>query len=516
MLIMKNLYLYSIVFVGGAAVLAIEILGTRILGPFYGVSLFLWSALITVTLIALSIGYAAGGRWADRGATLPRLCLIIALAGAWILLIPWIKRTVLLIAEPFGLRFAVLMSAFILFAPPLTLLGMVGPYAIKLRTKDLNEVGSTAGNIFAISTIASVISALLTGYFLIPNVGVKLLTLITGFILLISASIGLTPRLNPKLRTLVVMVILLAGVLCIREASRSSIDPEHGLISIKQSPYGEIRVLDIESSRYLLIDGGVHTMVSLSDFKSLFPYVAVMDLTRFFFDSPGKLLLIGLGGGSIVKTFAQHGWDVDAVEIDPVVTKLALRYFGLEPSEAKIFQMDGRRFLLTHKERYDLIIMDAFGSSSIPFHLVTEESFGLIASRLKENGILAMNIEAIGWRDEIVRSLATTLKQHFDEVLALPTAEANTLGNVVLLASRKKRLEFPHEMLEPEAHGPDAYLHSYARQMNHAWDNRFVPETDSKLLLTDDLNRVDLRAEEINNVAREQLHSYFGKDGLSW
>ena len=518
MLIMKNLYLYLIVFVCGAAVLAIEILGTRILGPFYGVSLFLWSALITVTLIALSIGYAAGGRWADRGATLTRLCLITSLAGAWVLLIPWIKRSVLLLAEPFGLRFAVLMSAFILFAPPLTLLGMVSPYAIKLRARDLDEVGSTAGNIFAISTIASVISALLTGYFLIPNVGVNLLTLITGFVLLLSASIGLTPRLNSKVTALAPIVILVAAAVCIWKMPRSSGDPDRGLLSVNQSPYGEIRVLDIDNSRYLLIDGGVHTMVRVSDLKSLFPYVAVMDLTRYFFEKPGKLLLIGLGGGSVVKNFAQNGWDVDAVEIDPVVTKIALTYFGLDPSEAKIFQMDGRRFLFTHKEQYDLIIMDAFGSSSIPFHLVTDESFGLIASRLKENGIFAINIEAVGWKDSIIRSLTTTLKQHFNEVLALPISEPrNTLGNVILLASRRRHLDFPDKMLgRPIDYLGDNYIHWYILQMNHAWDNRFVPESDSHLILTDDLNPIDVRAEEINNITRRQLHSYFGEDGLSW
>jgi spermidine synthase len=515
---MKNLYFYFIVFVCGAAVLAIEILGTRILGPFYGVSLFLWSALITVTLTALSIGYAAGGRWADKGATLRRLCLITSLAGAWVLLIPWIKRSVLLLAEPFGLRFAVLMSSFILFAPPLTLLGMVGPYAIKLRAKDLNEVGSIAGNIFAISTIASVISALLTGYFLIPNVGVKLLTLITGFILLISASIGLTPRLNSMFKALIPGVILLAGALLIGKFSGSSADPARGLLSVVQSPYAEIRVLDIENNRYLLIDGGAHTIVNASNWKSLFPYVAVMDLTRFFYDSPGKLLLIGLGGGSIVKNFAKNGWHVDVVEIDPVVTKIAFKYFGLERGEAKIFQMDGRRFLFTHKEKYDLIIMDAFGSSSIPFQLVTEESFGLIASRLDEDGIFAINIEAVGWKDPIVTSLASTLKEHFNEVLALPISEPpNTLGNIVLLASRHRHLDFREEMLgRPIDYLRDNYMHWYILQLNHAWDNRFVPETDGNLILTDDLNPVDLRAEEINKIARKQLHIYFGEHGLSW
>src|SRR5712692_9929871 len=104
---MKNIYLYFVVFIGGVAVLALEILGTRILGPFYGVSLFLWSALITVTLAALSLGYAVGGYWADKNASMARLCVPIACAGVWMMVIPWIKHPFLWLAEPLGLRIAV-------------------------------------------------------------------------------------------------------------------------------------------------------------------------------------------------------------------------------------------------------------------------------------------------------------------------------------------------------------------------------------------------------------------------
>src|SRR3989304_2796512 len=248
---MQNLYLYCLVFVSGAAVLAIEILGTRILGPYYGVILFLWSALIAVTLIALSVGYTIGGRWADKAATMRRLSIIISIAGAWILLIPWIKQPVLLLADPFGMRFAVLLAAFVLFAPPLPLLGIVSPYAIKLRTKSLREVGSTAGNIFAISTIASVISALLTGYFLIPNIGVRLLTIIIGIILLISASIGLAIKRNLKITALFITAILLLGTLLFLKLPRTS-DSKLGLLAVEQSPYAEIRVIDRGMLEYLV------------------------------------------------------------------------------------------------------------------------------------------------------------------------------------------------------------------------------------------------------------------------
>ncbi|MEE8586023.1 MAG: fused MFS/spermidine synthase, partial [Acidobacteriota bacterium] len=232
---MKKYYLPIVVFVSGAAVLAIEILGTRILGPFYGVSLFLWSALITVTLVALSIGYALGGRWADRGPVMARLYAIIAGAGLWTLLIPWFKTPLLVISEPFGLRAAVLVAAAVLFLPPLTLLGMVSPYAIRLRASSLEVVGRTAGDLFAISTVGGVIAALLTGFILIPNVGVNRLTLLTGGVLLLLAALGLLWQRELRASPLLSALLVLAPAVALWAAPSGQADPERGLIALEQS-----------------------------------------------------------------------------------------------------------------------------------------------------------------------------------------------------------------------------------------------------------------------------------------
>ena len=245
----KNIYIYVVVAVSGASVLAVEILGTRVLGPFYGVSLFLWSALIAVTLIALSIGYAIGGRWADKNAKLSRLCFLMIGAGIWLLLIPWIKQPVLFVAEPFGLRFAVLVASFILFAPPLTLLGMVSPYAIRVRALSLNEVGRTAGNLYAISTIGSVAAALLTGFLLVPNIGVSRLIFFIGVVLILTAAIGLlmSQFKNEKTVAIVSGFFVILSIFFVLPSEQA--DPESGLVSIEQSAYAEIRVVDFEGKR---------------------------------------------------------------------------------------------------------------------------------------------------------------------------------------------------------------------------------------------------------------------------
>jgi len=230
------------------------------------------------------------------------------------------------------------------------------------------------------------------------------------------------------------------------------------------------------------------------------------------------MLLIGLGGGSIVKNYELDGWTVDVVEIDPVVSEIARKYFDLESSNANIYIEDGRKFLINRKKKYDLIVMDAYGSISIPFHLITSESFGLIASRLKPGGVFAVNVISLGWRGVIVKSLAETLKTQFKHVLALPVTEPpNTLGNMVVIASDRK-LEFPEELLgRPEDFLNDKYMYWYNLHMNHAWDNRFVPEKDDETkIFTDDLNPVDLMNERIKLKLRERLHAYFGKGGLNW
>ncbi|MFA4946995.1 MAG: fused MFS/spermidine synthase [Candidatus Krumholzibacteriia bacterium] len=508
---MKHKYLYLSISVSGASVLAIEILGTRILGPFYGVSLFLWSALITVTLAALSAGYALGGRWADKGATYPRLSSLLAGAGLWLLAVPWIRNPILHLAEPFGLRFAALVTALALFFVPLMLLGMVSPYAIKLRTTSLDEIGRSAGNLYAISTVASVVAALLTGFFLIPSFGVYRLTLAVGILLIATALPGLFGKRLPAAKLILPIVILAAGAVFLRGFGENRTDPEHGLIFKGQSPYGEIRVVNDFEFRYLLIDGAVHTAVDTSFYYStVMPYVNVVDIASGYFEKPGRLLLIGLGGGSVAKRYHRKGWDIDAVEIDPLVTKVAYDYFGFDSIEARVHQMDGRRFLLSSGGAYDIIVLDAFGSSSIPFHLASREAFALMTSRLSPDGVFVLNVQSIGWNGTIVRSLAATLGTQFPNVRALPTMEPpDKLGNVVLFAS-KRSLDLREEPPVPI----DRLTAEYDRF--HAWENRFEPDTRGIPVLTDDRNYVDLWAEAINIQDRKELHGMFAKAGVSW
>lgn len=511
---MNKILLYFIVFICGGAVLALEILGTRIVGPYYGVSIYLWSALISVTLIALSAGYMIGGRIADKKKNQKILAIIIALSGIIIILIPFFRNFVFEITETIGLRFSVLIASFILFFPPLTLLGMVSPYAIKLMTQSLDVVGTSAGDLYSVSTIGSVIAALLTGYILIPNIGVVKLTLSIGILLLITSLTILLMDKKKSIKIISFLFLILLIPVSFSFLPYEKGNSEKGLITIHQSEYGEIRVMDIGEERYMLIDGAIHSAIDKNTKESILPYVWVIDITKNLENYSGDLLLIGLGGGSVLKSFYEDNWDVDVVEIDPEVKKIGNRYFNLVPGFNNINIIDGREYLKTNKRSYDLIILDAFGSSSIPFHLTTIESFRLAKKHLNNDGIMAINLEAVGWNDIIVKSIAKTLMQVYRNVLALPIAEPpNQLGNIVVIASDK-----PFEMkeeLERDYWNPD-YRFSANYERNHAWDNRFIPDIKNAIILSDDLNPIDIWSERINLQSRTVLHELLGEDSFLW
>ncbi|MGD9546295.1 MAG: fused MFS/spermidine synthase [Candidatus Krumholzibacteriia bacterium] len=507
---MVSAFLYLAVIVSGASVLILEILGTRVLGPYYGVSIYLWSALIGVTLAALSLGYALGGHLADRKADLGRFSIFYLLAGLFVLALPFAVRPVLDLLEPLGLKTAALSGAAILFFPPLLVLGMATPFALRLKAESLDRVGRTAGNLYAVSTLASVVAAIGTGFFLVPGLGVRRILVLTGAVLLMTALLGL--MLHRKSRRVLGAALALAIGLPLIQGwvPRETAEPSRGLLALRQSAYGEIRVLDRQGLRYMLIDGATHSIADPLTWRSTYPYADVLEIGKLLRPEPGRMLLVGLGAGSVAKSYALAGWRVDAVEIDPVVVDLAREFFHLQDAEATVHQADGRRFLRETAEfTYDLIVLDAFGSSSVPFHLVTREVFGLIRSRLVPGGLLAMNLETLGWRDPLAEAVATTLAERFNDVLILPIAEPpDRLGNLILLASDQD-LALAEDPAPPDSRWTGQY------HLVHAWDNRFAPAGTGPIL-TDDRNPAGLWSNRINDVARGQLHSFFGRHSLAW
>ncbi len=258
-------------------------------------------------------------------------------------------------------------------------------------------MGRAAGNIYAVGTVASVVAALATGFFLIPTMGVRRLLVLIGLLLLIAGALAMIG--DRRSRRGAIAPILCLALVGFGGAQMPRMAPAvtKNALAFVESPYAELRVIERWDQRYLIIGGSQHTIVDRETMDSVAPYVVATDIIRLFDSERGRALVVGLGGGSVAKRFAASHWQVDAVEIDPDVIALAHGYFGLRDDEAQVECMDARRYLRTHSGPYKAVVLDAYGSGIIPFHLVTDEYFGLVKSRLVPDGIVAVNLQCVGW-----------------------------------------------------------------------------------------------------------------------
>ena len=270
--ILGKVWLYCTVFLTGAAVMVIELLGTRLIAPFYGASLYVWTSVISVTLIALALGYFIGGRWADRAKN-TGLALIIALSGLLTLVIPWLTGPILLATDSLGLRMGVFVSTLVLFSPSLIMLGMIGPFAVKLATSSLEGVGASAGSIYAVSTIGSVIGTLFLGFYLFPQVGTREIFLGLGIALFLLA-LGVAYFERKHLSLIItlppVAVLTAIGIILLPRIADSANTPQkadnHKVQFERESLYGWVRVIDkpAENFRLLTVDASTIGAASIS------------------------------------------------------------------------------------------------------------------------------------------------------------------------------------------------------------------------------------------------------------
>jgi spermidine synthase len=487
---MKRGYPTLAIGVGVASLVAMEILGGRMLAPICGQGLILWSILPGVTLASLSAGLALGGRWSDRGASAARLGLLLAAAGLWLLAGSLLRGTVLNALGAADVRVALLLAALAFFSVPSILIGMAGPHALKLGAPGTDGMGRWAGGLAAVAALGGVSGLLLSELVLLPSLGTSRLLIAVGIVLIGTGLPGLVGRGGAGSRLPALVAVLMAGAALGYGRSDTASHAERGVVFLGQSPYAELSVVDDRGFRYLLADGALRAAVDTALWwESLLPHENAATIARRFRRDPGDLLLVGLGGGTVARHFAMYGWSVEAVEIDPLVVDVARRFFGVDAADVHVSRMDGRRYLRTRTGRYDAIIVDAPAQPPTVSHLLTKESLDLMKSRLNPGGLLVISVPSIGWEDEVIRSVAATAKTCFSHVVALPTMEPpNAAGEVVLLA-RDDALDLVAELPIPQ----DRFSADYDRA--HAWDNRFEPSTSGATILTDERSAYDLWTE---------------------
>ncbi len=459
--LMKNRYfLYTTAFFSGMSVMAIELGASRLLAPYFSSSQIVWTVIIGTIMIALALGHVIGGRMVDKNPDPSRLYLRLLLAAIWTAAIPFAGKYVItgvslvlaIFVKSNFLIWASLLSCFLVFVFPLLLLGTVSPALIKFCVLNLEENGKVVGELEAISTIGSIIGTFLPTFVTIPAVGTAATFLIFAGIL---AAISLAYFLSiKKYVAKSLSVFLIIGTLLFLPVGNSFAFWETSLLYEGESIYNYLQVKDTPRSVILstnVLEGVQSIMMKNEELTGMYydyalaaPIMAGIPLGAKAYDnfSAGSssaaqgrnLLILGLGTGTYATQCLNYfpGIEVEGVEIDEKIVSLAKEYFRL-PAEVKVSVNDGRAYL-QNSGTYDVILVDAYQDITIPFQMSSQEFFGMVKDHLKENGVMAVNMNMRSDKEGSINAyLCDTIASQFPYVytMALPN---NT--NMVLFASR--------------------------------------------------------------------------------
>jgi spermidine synthase len=424
----------------------VEIAAARLLAPYFGASTIVWANTIGVVLVALSIGYWLGGRYADRHPHLRGLCLLVLAASVLIALIPFA-------AQPF-LGFSVdafdtvsvggfagsLFGVLVLVAVPVTLLGAAAPWAVRLAVQDVDRSGEIVGRLYAISTAGSLLGTMLSALLLIPLLGTQRTFFAFALALALIASLGVGWRFVLVPAGLALAMALPVGTIKAAETGRVLYEAEtvHQYARVVLRPDGS-RVLELNEGQavHSLWRPGTYLTGDYWDGHLVLPAAAREG-------PPRRIAILGNAAGTVARAFGHYFPEtaVDAVEIDGELTELGRRYFDLRNPRMRTFAEDARPWLERVGGGYDAIMVDAYRQPYIPFYLTTREFFELTRERLAPGGIAIVNVGHPEGSDELEKVLGATMSAAFPRVLRYPIEDTNTLlvaGEVALSAARLRR-----------------------------------------------------------------------------
>ncbi|NIP33089.1 hypothetical protein GWN26_13595 [Candidatus Saccharibacteria bacterium] len=501
---------FTLAFTTGMCIMAVELTASRLLAPFFGTSLFVWTNVIAVIMVALAVGYWLGGKISERRPELTVLLKIVLLGGILCFIIPFITEpfSILLLKDISAVTSAswlILIGSFaatlLLFFLPIMLLGMTSPYLIKIISITHPDVGNVAGTVFAVSTIGSIVGTFLPSIIFISWIGSKKTILVFAVILILISAVGLARR---KHYAYLGLIIFTLGPIVIP----ASLRPEAATILETESVYQYIQVQEHQGMRYLVYNEGTGTQSVYHPDKIItgHMYFDIMAASPALFeDNDIDVLNIGLAGGTAVRSMT-HLFDgykeinIDGVEIDSKVVGIAQEYFDLNLDNLNIFVEDGRIFSRSSNKTYDLILVDAYSNQIyIPWHLTTDEFFSELEGLLNEKGIVALNLNATSNESELYQAVTNTMAHNFDYVFSAPIPGS---FNYLIFASNQS-IEF-RDLLGHEAIGSNQEL---ANLIMYLVENvEAIMYNQEHILLTDDRAPVEHMTDQmyweyiINNI----------------
>ena len=455
-------YLYLLVFGVGAGALAIELAAARLLDPWFGNSQIVWAALISLVLACLALGAWIGGRVGDRSPRLLPLLAVVMVSGVATAIVPVMAQPVLqlairdLLELEAGLLLAAMLAVAILLTFPLVLLGAVTPWVVRIALSSVNTGGRTAGSLYAVGTVGSILGTLAPVLWLVPSYGTRRTFLLIGLWLVLLALCG-TPWVARRqhatgLAGVLVMTALLgfdvlSGSTSIRPGPVAGSVPSR-LLHEEESRYNYIAVREAGGERWLKLNegNGIHSVWHPDRILShgIWDYFL---LAPWFSANPpdpatARVLVIGLAAGTVgsLWTDVYGPAPITGVELDPAILEVGREWFAMDRPNIAAVAADGRQWLSRQdsSEVWDVVLVDAYRVPYIPFHLTTVEWFELVDEHLAANGVVAMNVGRTATDLSLVEAMVTTMSAVWPHVLVLeePVPEG-ILGNVLVVGVRE-------------------------------------------------------------------------------
>ena len=465
---MQRRLLQLVVFTSGMSVMAVEMTGLRLLAPYFGTSLLVTTALIGSMMGCLSLGYFLGGKRGDANPTIRSLSKVTTVASLFVLAIPFIAQPILkgasaalrpllygeALAEPVVAAVSLvggLLGTLALLAAPVTLMGMVSPWAVRLAVEDVEHTGQAAGRLYALSTFGSIVGSFLPALVLVPLLGVRKTFLFVGGLFLTVSLLGLVKGAKRAVAPAAVIALLLLPDTTVRPMDGLLWEGEslYHFIQVVEEPYGKCP----DAVHLYLNEGvGVHSVKCPSmddyDIRGVWTYMAATPLWLDHPEDMDQALIIGLAGGTIARQMLEAFPDaqVDGVEIDGEVVDIGIRYFDNGDERIHPIVMDGRTYLQVTDKKYDLVMMDAYRQPYIPFHLVTVEFFELVRDHMSEDAVLAVNVASVrGVSRDLAAMIYRTMKEVFPTVLLLDATRSN---DVIIALNREKPITVGADHIE--------------------------------------------------------------------
>lgn len=389
--------LYGLAFFEGALVIFAEMLGAKLLASYFGSSLVVWTAVISITITALTLGYFLGGKLSKKKNKIKILALVFSFAAFFFVIMPSWSVFLFEKCQSMSLISGAVISVSFLVGPAVLCLGISSPVIIQLLSEQNREAGQSSGQTYAISTVAGILATLLIGFYLLPNFGISMPLFIASLALSALSFLVSYTHLN----ALATLVVLLIGFQLFQETEENKF---YKNVHHSEGLMGQIKVVDqsIAGSentyRLLLINGIPQTIIfKIPQAVSFWQYVHRISMAASL--KKGKsALLLGMGGGSIANELQKMDCKLDIVDIDERMYDFASDYFYFQPKATTRFICDdARHYIKTSPEKYDLLVFDVCSGEVQPSNLFTLEGIDDIGKNLKSDGfILIQYQEALG------------------------------------------------------------------------------------------------------------------------